>query len=129
MSDKYILDGQTPIKCDSLPKWAIWLQKANRFVALTQINEYRVSTIFMGIDHSHGAGGLPVLFETLVFKSAHSWDEIDGRRYHFWSEAEKGHAEIVAELEKRLEKEITAATQQTLADSHKYYTALTEEKP
>ncbi len=125
MSDHYILQGQTPVKV-TLHEWAEWLNTANRHVAVTSVGEYRVSTVFLGLDHSFGDGGLPVLFESLVFKGEHSWDEIDGRRYHFWSEAENGHAELVAELEKKVEPEIRARTAKEMAENHSYYKTVTE---
>jgi len=53
----------------NLMDWARWMEAeaAARTVARTDIDEgVRVSTVFLGIDHSFGRGG-PVLFETMVF--------------------------------------------------------------
>ena len=92
MSIKYILDGQTPVPCDDILEWGRWFETANRHVGKDQIGPYRVSTVFLGIDHDWGSNGPPVLFETMVFGHA---DEIQ-QRYCTWDEAATGHAEMVA---------------------------------
>lgn len=93
MSDKWILDGQTP-KVAELMEWARWFQSAGpaRIVAKTALEESHVSTVFLGIDHGDGAGGPPLLFETMVFGGT-----LDGEqeRHATWDEAERGHAAMV----------------------------------
>lgn len=53
MTDKYILNGKTPISCPDPMKWDEWMRKANRVVrkdtAIVSLNgiaigEVRVST-------------------------------------------------------------------------------------
>jgi hypothetical protein len=39
-----------------------------RHIALDVINGYRISTVWMGIDHNFFRKGLPVIFETMIFK-------------------------------------------------------------
>ena len=93
----YILDGHTPVPCE-LMDWARWFDKADRHVAMTDVNHIHVSTVFLGLDHAFD-GGPPVLFETLVFGGP-----LDGEmeRYHTWGEAEAGHKVMV--------ERVTAAT-------------------
>lgn len=89
MSDKYILDGHTPILELDTIKWAMFFGGNDRIVAKTQVGDAEVSTVFLGIDHSYG-GGAPLLFETMIFGG-----ERDGyqKRYSTWGEAEIGHIE------------------------------------
>jgi hypothetical protein len=90
--DKYILNGHRPISEPDLMKWARWFETADRHVARTMIGDVRVSTVFLGLDHSFDPKGPPLLFETMVFGGP-----LDGEqdRYSTWQEAEKGHAAIV----------------------------------
>jgi hypothetical protein len=103
VSDKYILDGHEPVPCDDLLTWGRWFQTAERRVAKTQVGLYRVSTVFLGLDHRMGDAGRPLLFETMVFDAGKDGDEADFGfdRYATWAEAEAGHARAVAEAEKR----------------------------
>lgn len=108
MSDHYVLgsDARTPVPADLL-EWARaceaphqrarngdmvprpgdgWAQVAN-----TKEAGWRVSTVFLGLDHAFGAQP-PLLFETLIFSGP-----LDGEmeRYSTWAEAEAGHARFV----------------------------------
>lgn len=96
MTDKYILDGKTPVPAD-LPTWAKWFDdnRTNRHVAIDVIGDVRISTAFLGLDHSFGDEGPPILFETMVFGGPLS-DEQD--RYATWEQAEAGHAAILARV-------------------------------
>lgn len=87
----YILDGKTPKPCDDLLGWAEWFQTADRHVANDVIGETRISTVFIGIDHSFGDGP-PLFFETMVFGGPHDQYQT---RASTWDEAEKQHAEAV----------------------------------
>lgn len=87
MSDKYILDGHKIVPCDDILEWGKWVKKAERHVADDRKNDIRVSTVFLGLDHSFGQGP-PLLFETMVFGGEHDGD-MD--RYSTWKEAEQGH--------------------------------------
>lgn len=64
----YILEGRKTARCANLTTWARWMESADRQVADAQIGDLRVSTVFLGLDHSHGIGP-PLLFETMVFGS------------------------------------------------------------
>lgn len=76
-SKKFILVGTQIEPARDLLAWARWFETADRHIGDEQIGACRVSTIFLGIDHSFG-GGPPVLFETMVFtddSGAESWSE------------------------------------------------------
>lgn len=58
----------------------------------------RVSTIWMGLDHSFEEGADPLIFETMIFKDvegADRNDEIDVQRYSTEEQALAGHEEMV----------------------------------
>lgn len=92
MSHKYILEEQIPKPIDNLLEWAQWFEKADRHVAKTNLpNNVRVSTVFLGLDHSFGEG-TPILFETMIFGGKHDQYQ---ERYGTWEEAEAGHSRAV----------------------------------
>jgi hypothetical protein len=103
----YILNNRVPFAVDMMT-WAMWLENIdNRRVAYTVIDVdlgVEVSTVFLGLDHNF-SGGEPVLFETMVFGDVGDRrDEIEMDRYCTWAEAERGHAEIVANMTALLER-------------------------
>src|SRR5262245_39893209 len=63
----YILDANhQPVKASTL-EWGRWFEDTgNRRVAETFTEHYRISTVFLGIDHAWGKGP-PLLYETMVF--------------------------------------------------------------
>jgi hypothetical protein len=84
--------------------WARWFEAASRtpgengeptarHVAHDDLPNGRVSTVFLGLDHSHGLGGPPLWFETMVFIGSES---VDTDRYTTWDEAAAGHAAMLA---------------------------------
>lgn len=86
-SKYYILDGHTPVKA-SLNQWATWYETAGRDVAKTSKDDVIVSTVFLGIDHSFGGGGQPMLFETMTFGGPHDQSQ---ERCSTWEQAEAMH--------------------------------------
>lgn len=86
---KYILDTNGEVQeCTDLNTWAKWLESSNdRVIAICEKNGVKVSTVFLGLDHSF-IGGPPVLFETVVFGGEHD-QKMD--RYCTKKKAEKGH--------------------------------------
>lgn len=91
-NDKWILDGKTPVPCNDLMEWAKSMESANRIVAKDTVGDVRVSTVFLGLDHSFG-GPSPLLFETMIFGGPHDGYQ---ERYTFWDDAEAGHAKALA---------------------------------
>ena len=55
----------------------------------------RVSTVWLGLDHSFGREGPPLIFETMLFERD-SWSEEDVARHSTLEEAEAGHRRMVA---------------------------------
>ena len=98
MSDKYILGvhGQ-PVKAESLLEWAGWFEGhiEEKQLRNTVIGGVRISTVFLGLDHSFGEGK-PVLWETMIFGGDH-----DGymQRYVERRDAIAGHVTAVRMVE------------------------------
>lgn len=74
-----------------LMTWAKWYETANRQVALTEVEDVRVSTVFLGMAHRF-RGGEPLWFETMCFGGA--WEEY-ARHYATLNGAKEGHDELV----------------------------------
>ena len=93
MSDFFILDeNHNVIPAANTLEWGEFFNKPDRIVAATEIGEIRVSTVFLGIDHSWG-GDKPVVFETMIFGGEH--DQYQDRCCT-WVEAEAMHVKAVA---------------------------------
>lgn len=93
---RYVLDANgVPVEEPDLMKWAQWLETADRRVAVDTVNHFRVSTVFLGLDHRFGRRGPPLLFETMVFYEGTARDQLCCR-YATREQAEQGHKEIVA---------------------------------
>ena len=98
----YKLDGRRVVTCQHLLEWAQWFETAERHVADDLIEGYRVSTVFLGMDHSFAPGdGPPVLFETMIFAPVGDHEAMD--RYCTWEEAEAGHARMLQGLREELQ--------------------------
>jgi len=89
----YILQGKEAIPIDDVLEWGRWFQKHDRKVKVDEVGDVKISTVFLGLDHQFNPGGLPLLFETMVFGGEH--DQFQNR-YTTWEEAERGHDEAVA---------------------------------
>ncbi len=87
MGEYFVLDGHRVVLCTDLIEWAKKFERKNRRVGDDTKDNVRVSTVFLGLDHSFGQGP-PLLFETMVFGGEHHGD-MD--RYSTWEQAEKGH--------------------------------------
>lgn len=90
MADKYILDGKTPVPTDDLMAWGRWLETADRHVARTEVGDFLVSTVFLGLNHRWGDGP-PLLFETMVFRNGGDGADLWSDRCSTWDEAEDMH--------------------------------------
>lgn len=107
MLEHYLLDpsGQPRPEPDPL-KWALAWEK-QRVVKSTHVEDFRVSTIFLGLDHGFG-GGSPVLFETMIFGPG---EERDCFRYCTRDEALAHHDQLVG----KLRDDLAATPQATLS--------------
>jgi hypothetical protein len=102
MNGQYILDSNgEPIETNDLLEWGRWMQVCNRQVAVDQVGDAKVSTVFLGLDHSFG-DGLPVLWETMVFGG-----KLDGEqdRYTSREDAVKGHAAILQRVKEAADEQ------------------------
>lgn len=89
-------DGIT-VPCDDPIEWADHMRQLDRSIGDVTIGLYRVSTVFLGLNHRFSKGD-PVLFETMIFEKD-SFDEKYCRRYCTRAEALDGHNQTVASIE------------------------------
>ena len=93
MTKFYILDdGGNPLPTSSITDWAKWFESSDRFVATTHVGEARVSTVFLGMDHSFVGGGEPILWETMIFGGKQDGYQ---ERYSSKLDALRGHNHAV----------------------------------
>lgn len=90
---RYRLVGKLAVPEPNLREWSKVFGE-NRHVGDTKIGGVRISTVFLGLDHSHGHGP-PLLFETMVFRGG---DGDETERYSSWAEAEAGHKRWVEKV-------------------------------
>jgi hypothetical protein len=79
----------------------VWGEKfqdpAYKRVAETTLPDGKwVSTVWVGMDHSFGDEGPPLIFETMVFPTALTLGDLDCERYSTEAEALAGHEAMVA---------------------------------
>jgi len=83
---------------DEVERWATQEVSATRLssclIFTTLPNGRWVSTVWLGLDHCFGDGP-PVIFETMVFTTKESLDDLDCKRYSTEAEALAGHAKMV----------------------------------
>lgn len=92
LNEYRILINGVPTRPASLTAWAEWIaDDDNKRVALTEIGDITISTVFLGVDHAFGHGN-PLWFETMIFGGAH--DEFQ-ERYTTLEEAVLGHERAV----------------------------------
>lgn len=88
----------------TLHEWAAKMNDdAYKRVAITECAGVMVSTVWLGLDHSFGSTGPPVIFETMVFASENAPEALaasDGEEWRYATEAEamEGHRAVVARL-------------------------------
>ena len=120
------VDGK-PVKCDDTREWARYFESGDRQVDATRIDDVRISTVFLGINHNWGVGP-PLLYETMVFGGP--LDE-DMERYHTREEAQRGHDRFVkAVLKDKGLTEMPKLPTKSKGDSalDRYYNAVLEDK-
>jgi len=94
----YILKYRKPVRCYILHKVNNLMRAyARRRIRSTYIGKYWVSTVFLLLDHNHSLNGLPVLFETIVFKGGGMSSE-ETSRTTTWRKALKQHWQAVSEV-------------------------------
>jgi hypothetical protein len=96
MANYYILNGHDVEAVDDVLVWGKMYENFEaRKVAITEIGDVRVSTVFLGMNHNWGDGP-PLLFETMVFGGKLDQEQ---ERYSTWDEAERGHAATVERVQ------------------------------
>lgn len=94
----YILDDQdNPVPEPDTLRWGKWLEKnwsrktlAVDYPVADQV--VKVSTIFLGVNHNWSPGGLPILWETMIFGGEHDLFQV---RYTDRQTALEGHEKAV----------------------------------
>ena len=96
----YILEGHNVVPEPDIERWAQQCQDVqNIAVKKTYLEEYKVSTVFLWIDHNYLNIGPPLLFETMIFGLS---DENEyQKRCSTWEEAEVQHEEALKWLQER----------------------------
>lgn len=94
----YLLDeNKNAVPC-SVDEWSNQIHEMRKnntkHVANETINDKRISTVWLGLDHGWDVNGEPLLFETMVFED-NTYNEIYCDRYSTWQEAEEGHKKAV----------------------------------
>jgi hypothetical protein len=102
---QWILDADgNPVPAANAHDWVRWFENANNRRVAEDFapsyedgirHDYRVSTVFLGIDHNFSGSGPPLLFETLVFRGKHAV-ESTMERTATRDEALEAHARALA---------------------------------
>jgi len=101
---KYILDKDgNPKEERDLLTWAKWFEANDdkRIVERTQLDDVRVSTVFLGMEHNFGLSGKPILWETMVFGID---DDSYQERYDSLPAAKAGHKEATKWAKEKMKK-------------------------
>lgn len=102
MSEHYILNEAHEVVPAPLLEWAAFFEDySKRRVRLTRVGPYFVSTVFLGLDHSFGQDGPPVVFETMVYiKTTERESEFLDTQYRCstWPEAIAQHESVISEV-------------------------------
>lgn len=93
------VDGK-PEPVEDVLAWARYFETADRHVGDTTIDGVRISTVFLGVDYNFGPAGPPLLYETMAFGAPDNDDRM--RRYATRAEAQAGHEEVCAEIQRLL---------------------------
>ena len=90
----HLNEDHTYQPCDALT-WVKQFQNENIHVGDDIINDFRVSTVWLGTNHNHSLGA-PILFETMVFNTRiNKYSDEYCRRYTTWDEALEGHQKAI----------------------------------
>lgn len=112
MNDRYILaaDGKTPVR-STLDEWMEWYGKDDaRRLGYDEVSGATVSTVFLGLDHRFGRGGVPILWETMIFGGEHDQYQ---ERYTSYEDAIAGHARAIQRVRDTQPTESSEASEVT----------------
>lgn len=99
----FVLDeAGEPVPAKSLPGWErAYGDHKKRIVKQEWIENVRVSTVFLGLDHNYG-GGEPILWETMTFSNRKDFEYEMNRCSGSREQAEAMHAKMVERVKARL---------------------------
>lgn len=97
----------------SLLEWAEWFERTSkrgnkeRIVKQETIGAYKVSTVFLGLDHNFTGKGESLLYETMIFDKEYFENEGKGKndiyaRCSTWGKAEKQHQKAVESIRNKI---------------------------
>ena len=99
----YMLDKNDNVtQTTDIAIWGNYFEKQDRKIADTELENGRLSTVFLGLDHAFD-GGPPKIFESMFFGGP-----LDGemRRYSTKDEALDGHAEMLLEYKEAMMQDV-----------------------
>ena len=99
--NRYILQGHKAVLVDK-ETYLNQPEHQNRIVATSTIENYFVSTVFLGVDHQWEDDGPPLLFETMVFGKGPLNERLE--RCTTWEEAEVMHEKMCEEIRQQENK-------------------------
>jgi hypothetical protein len=110
MTDKFVLNAdKTVSKMEDLAEWSARFDNDDRRIARDVMPDGRiVSTVFLGLDHSYGAGP-PMLFETMIFPSEKNFREEWFERCSTYAQAERQHQRGVEEAQRLAAEGVTGS--------------------
>ena len=93
----HILDKDgAPVLATSYEEYYQWRKHEIWIIGKTAVGKVRVSTVFLGVDHSLGLGGPPLWFETMIFGGRKGEFHDYCERYETISDARIGHRRAAA---------------------------------
>lgn len=120
----YVLKGREAVPAANTLEWAECMEKQCNSIAEDFVGDFRVSTVFLGLDFNVAwTGGVPQLFETMVFGPPEAYKDSQGNiqslpsslpyqvRYGTYSEAEEGHVAMCEQVRKLLASSDTIVDQ------------------
>lgn len=101
---RWIIKDGIAVPEPDLLTWSRWYEKErDKYQRVDEVLGIRVSTVFLGLDHSFDHGE-PVLWETMVFDDDNGSRDLGQWRFVFQDEAYKFHDDKVKELKKRRDR-------------------------
>ena len=102
MTERYILKDGFAVQCQDLMEWGAWMEAhRNKFQKISKVAGLRLSTVFLGLDHSFGHGE-PLLWETMLFNDDMNGESESQWRFTFQGEAYEFHETKVKQLKAML---------------------------
>lgn len=119
----FILRGKEVLPCPNFIEWAEWFATTERTLCKTEIKEFLISTVFLGVDLGYGPNEEPLVFETMIFGETQDTKLLDSIvelrqtlpyqwRYFSYDDAMAGHVkacELLKALVDRADAEVAAA--------------------